>query len=294
MKTRFTFIVALIVACFAAKAQQVPNGGFENWTNDYTPTSWTTVDALFGGSLGFTSKDTVDKVQGNASLKLVSDSLSLAPSAGVIPGLASLGTGVYSPPTPSFSGVPFAFRPDTIFFAYEFSTPGVDSGVLQILLSKNDTTTVLGISLLLPPTSGSWVGASVVLTPYYLSGVNPDSLLIQFYSSYKRVKGSTLHVDALRLGYVAQPTAINEVRNEMPVNVYPNPASDAINITSDKNLEGFNAQIFDMQGKLVSNNKLVNSTNSIQVSAMANGTYVYRITDKNGVVVNQNKFVVNK
>lgn len=211
MRTKFTLLSALVVAFFALNAQQVPNGGFETWSNAYTPTGWATVDGLFGSSLGFTTKDTADKVEGTTSIKVKSDSLAAVPQAGVVPGLVSLGTASYVAGQPSFKGIPFAFRPDTLRFAYKYSTPGTDTAGVQIVLFKSGSQPVLGGGIPLQATNGQWADVYVVLTPNYASGATPDTLLLQFYSSFSDVapgvKGSTLNVDNVRFGYASACTA---------------------------------------------------------------------------------------
>ena len=296
MKTRFTLLILLVAALFTAEAQQVPNAGFDNWAVSFTPDNWTTVDALFGGPLGFAFRDSLDKVSGAASIKLVSDSLSLAPQAGVIAGLVSLGSGSYTPGPnpPKFFGIPFAFRPDTLFFGYKYATPGADTAGLQIVLTKN-TVPVLagGVSL---DTTSLWALAFVELTPAYANANVPDTLLLQFYSSFGNVgiKGSTMHIDVVLFGYVNLPSGLQEVADKLNFNVYPNPTTDLITVSADENANDFRVVISDISGKLVSVNNLEGQKTGINVSQFSNGTYIYRIADKTGNVLKQGKFNVVK
>ena len=119
MKTKFTLLAAMLVAFFFTKAQQVPNGGFENW-GTYAPTSWTTYEQLLSGLVsGFATKDTVDYVSGHASVKLRSDSVAFAPQQGVLSGIVSLGTGASIGGPPVYYGIAFPNRPDTLIFNYK-------------------------------------------------------------------------------------------------------------------------------------------------------------------------------
>lgn len=296
MKSKFTLVAALMVAFFAVNAQQVPNAGFEDWAVSYKPDNWATVDGIFGSPLGFTTKDTADKVQGSASIKLVSDSLSLVPQAGVVPGLASLGTASYVGGQPSFFGIPFTYRPDTLFFSYKYSTPGADTAGVQIVLFKSGSQPVLAGGIPLGTTNGQWANVYVPLTSNYSSASTPDTLLIQFFASFGDVsiKGSTLNVDDVRFGYVSVPSAINEIAENINVTVFPNPASDVINVASEKNLAGFNFQIMDVTGRVVSTTTLTGETSSVFVADLAKGNYIYKITDKNNGLVKQNKFAIIK
>jgi hypothetical protein len=298
MKSKFTLVAALVVAFFAVNAQQIPNAGFETWSSATNPDGWATVDGIFGSPLGFASKDTADKVELTASIKLKSDSLAAVPQAGVVPGLVSLGTASYVGGQPTFYGIPFAFRPDTLFFSYKYSTPGADTAGVQIVLFKSGSNPVLAGGIPLGTTAGQWANVYVPLTANYSSAATPDTLLIQFYASFNdvapAVKGSTLNVDRIRFGYVNVPSAINEIAESVNVTVFPNPASDVINVASQKNLAGFNFQIMDITGRVVSTTTLTGETTSVFVADLAKGNYIYKITDKNNALVKQDKFAIVK
>lgn len=76
------------------------------------------------------------------------------------------------------------------------------------------------------------------------------------------------------------------------VNIFPNPASNKINIT------GVSSEsillIFDVNGKLVENSRLKKSNTSLNVSNYENGTYFYQIVALNGNTIGKGKFVVAK
>jgi len=296
MKSKFTLVAALLVAFFAVNAQQVPNAGFETWTSATNPDGWATVDGLFGSPLGFSVKDTADKVELTASIKLKSDSLAAVPQAGVVPGLVSLGTATYAGGQPAFYGIPFTYRPDTLFFSYKYSTPGADTAGVQIVLFKSGSNPVLAGGIPLGTTSGQWANVYVPLTANYSSAGTPDTLLIQFYASFGNVaiKGSTLNIDRVRFGYVNLPSAINEMTETINVTVFPNPASDVINVASQKNLAGYNFQIMDITGRVVSATTLTGETTSVFVADLAKGNYIYKITDKSNGLVKQDKFAIVK
>lgn len=295
MKTKFTLLAALLVAFFGASAQQPLNASFDTWTSPATPDNWTTADGLFGMPLGLSFRDTADKVDGPASLKLVSDSIAVAPSAGVIPGLVSYGTAVYTPGPvpPAFFGLPFAFRPDTLFFSYKYATPGVDTAGFQMLLTKNGAD-VLAVGVQLEATA-NWVNGFLPLTTYYDNAQTPDTLLIQFYASYftDAVKGSTLKIDKLRFGYVNQPTSITETTEEIKAVVFPNPAAHSLNINSVEDLAGANLEVVSLEGKVVLAAALNGQMNTVNISELANGNYIYRIVG-NGKTLHTSRLTVAK
>src|SRR4051812_19713958 len=117
MNSKFTWLVLFITLSLSTFAQQIPNPGFDLWTVDpLAPNSWSTYESAFGMPLGLAKKDSVDKLTGTASVSLFSDSIPGFPQYGVFPGIVSLGSVDASMGAPEFSGIPFAFRPDTIYF----------------------------------------------------------------------------------------------------------------------------------------------------------------------------------
>ena len=221
MKSKITLLIVLAHASFASMAQQVPNSGFEAWSNAYTPVSWTSAEDLLGETSSvFTYKDSLDFIEGTASIKLVSDSIPLQPQFGVLSAETSLGTITLNGHTTTLSGVPYTYRPDSFIFAYKYSSPGLDTATAEIALTKNQSTTVLRQKVLLPIQS-TWTYFAVPLTLLYDTTVTPDTIVIQFKSSTKTpVKGSTLHIDAVRFAFVAVSGVFNAVISPAgPVNI---------------------------------------------------------------------------
>ena len=218
MKAKFTLLTVLVAVFFTGFAQQVPNGSFETFTNAYTPQGWTTTDDLIAGLLGppaspiFVSQDLATYTDGIASVKMKTDTVAgYATTIGTVPGLISLGTGSLNPSTgsPSFQGIPFTFRPDTLVFDFQYSSPGLDTAAFFISLTKN-AAAVLNVGFALTPTTGGWQHVAIPLATFYSNANTPDTLSLQFFSSNSNVPliGSTLLVDAIHLGYVSQPSTL--------------------------------------------------------------------------------------
>ena len=64
------------------------------------------------------------------------------------------------------------------------------------------------------------------------------------------------------------------------INVYPNPASDAINVA---NAEGAQVSVFDMNGRMVANVESASANQTIDASVLAKGMYIVRIVDGQNV-----------
>jgi hypothetical protein len=222
MKAKIYFFILFTAMFVSGYSQQVPNGSFENWTNSYTPTGWSGVEDLLSTLIPidtnfFTYKDTTTFTQGSASVELVTDTITGAASAlvGIEPGIISLGTAALVPSgisyAPTFTGVPFTYRPDSIIFDYKLTSPGTDSGGATMQLTKN------GVSIFSVSRVGTylhqdtaWTHIALSIDPAYGSSEYPDTLLMQFVSSVVNnpTVGTTLHVDGVRFGYVNQPLSV--------------------------------------------------------------------------------------
>lgn len=88
------------------------------------------------------------------------------------------------------------------------------------------------------------------------------------------------------VGVNEQSIAKNEV------NVYPNPASDKINITGIST-ESY-LVIFDVNGKLMERSRLKKNNTTINTTNYENGIYFYQITALTGKPVGKGKFIVSK
>ena len=64
------------------------------------------------------------------------------------------------------------------------------------------------------------------------------------------------------------------------INVYPNPASDVINVA---NAEGAQVSVFDMNGRMVANVESASANQTIDASVLAKGMYIVRIADGQNV-----------
>ena len=84
-----------------------------------------------------------------------------------------------------------------------------------------------------------------------------------------------------------QPLGSNNFINAQ-FSLYPNPASSILNIKSNDNLVLKSAQVYDINGNLVTKSDLVNG--SINVETLAVGTYVLLLTDTDGKGYSQ-KFI---
>lgn len=73
---------------------------------------------------------------------------------------------------------------------------------------------------------------------------------------------------------------ISEVPGKIQMNVYPNPTFDQVNIALKQHDQNFNVTLFDAQGKLVLQDRILKNTNNqtMDVSRLAAGTYILKVT----------------
>lgn len=293
MKFKFTLLAIAIAFTAGLNAQQLDNSGFETWTSPSNPDSWATWESTIGAPLGLTKKDTANKVQGLASLQLKTDSIQAGSTKRLIPGFALYGSTVYAPPAPlQFNEAAFAFKPDTIFFAYRYVPSGSDSAYLEISAS-GPTGSPFGGGLPLTTTQGQWALIYIPVTSYLANIPTIDSMYLLFLSSIGNgVQGSQLNVDAIRMGYVNLPSAIQEEVDAMNVSVFPNPATDVVNIKSEKDMTGYYFEMVDAQGRIVSSGLMSGNHYSLNVSDLPKGNYLYRISNSSNIVVQRNQISV--
>ena len=292
MKAKFTLVMLFVAAFAGLYAQQAPNSGFETWSAATNPDGWSTFESIFGQPFGLVSKDTTTKVEGTASIKIKTDSIQAGPSKQLIAGVASLGAASYSPPNSfNFFGIPFHFRPDSLFFTYKYSSPGADTGSLSLYL-YNDTATQLGGGLPLTA-KANWSLVYVPLSDYYSDATIPDSLNIQLTSSNMNpVTGSILNVDAIRFGYVSVPSLVEEIDNSIALNVFPNPAANYTNVTFSEPMNNSSIMVFDLTGRVVTHELVNGSSHQFNTGDWATGTYTFSLINADSKVVGKGRINV--
>jgi hypothetical protein len=87
---------------------------------------------------------------------------------------------------------------------------------------------------------------------------------------------------------------INEVNNEIITEVYPNPSSSIVNFNihfKHGNNEMGTIKITDLMGNNIIEQTFYTGLNSIEVSSLAKGMYLYKVSNGNSSV--QGKFIIN-
>jgi len=280
---KFTLVLFLLAGHFAHA--QVPNGGFETWTDTITPANWATSnDPLSGlGVAPNVMQEMTSPGAGSSSIKLVTTAFNVGVPVSAA-GAISSGTIEYANFTLEFAGgFPFTERPGQLTGVYKYTPVGTDSCAIWVLLTRwNGTSrdTVAYGSMWNNQAVGSWTDFGVTLN--YMSTEDPDTALIVALSTKRivvvgGVGGSTLWLDDMAFEFGASVEGINKVKS---INAYPNPANDRLVIEAAAD-EYTEARVFDMTGRLV--NTLAIENNGVNVSTLTNGNYVLEVTGRNGV-----------
>lgn len=297
MKAKLTLSILLLVASFSANAQDIPNGNFENWGN-FSPIGWGTYEDFYGENFGLVTKDSVETISGQYSIKITSDIIPGHPEWGVTSGVCGLGnlTGE-TVDGPIFSGMPFPYRPDTIIYSLKYIGVNGDRPGMKLNLINLDFETGCYWNMDFTAMGPAWDWYMVVFPTegmFINLDDSPARLTMEFYSSTywgkgMGTQGSVLYVDNVMFKYVNLPQALAEIADKLKVSVYPNPASELLAIATDINTNGFRVVISDVSGRLIKSQGLETGKTTVNVSDFPGGTYIYRIADQEGNILKEGK-----
>ena len=290
MKSLLTFLF-VFTGTLTLSAQSIPNSGFESWTpygSGENPNSWNTSDSvtvLYQG--GNSAYSRTDSYEGSKCLHLKSTQITYIVLQLTGPGIATNGT-------MSLVGASFQFTggsPDTArsrFFTgyYKYTKNGPDEvASVKVYLLRNNAgnrdTVATGVSLFSNDVS---TYSQFVTQMDYRDFINrPDTCLIIIQSSKSIndpsiVPGTELVIDSLGFsGFVGLDELSNFIND---AKVYPSPADKALNIDVELKKEAeLNYEIYDLNGRLISQSQMHSAKEKVDVSALANGRYILKLTD---------------
>ncbi len=318
MKKTFTTILTFTISLFSIGQTQIPNAGFENWGGSgasVEPTFWNsnkTGTGLASSGPQTCFQETSSAHTGNSCVRVETVYYILA----VVNGNVTTGV-VNAPSTNKSQGylsatgsdkIAFTGRPDSIvgWYKYTQATSGTGASAEQAkvyaVLHSGDyydpaapvnsnhtdlSANKIGDALYVSPASnqGSWKRFTVPFN--YVNSNTPAFIMVNITSSNNQLtvapgfsgSGSKLWVDDLELIY-NNPTAINENEFTKNVKVYyfdKNIYVDFLN----KNTEQSTIEIFNATGQIVLSQLMDNnSVNTIHVSSLKSGIYMYKVSGK--------------
>ena len=284
---------------------QVPNGNMDTWstytslasgiTCDY-PDQWDVPDKI-AADLGITdrncTKETANVHGGAAAARLETKTLLVLTEFLDVPG--TITTGIigfdFVTFTPSVAGgASVSTNYESLTGYYQYAPSGSDTmNIIVLMMSGSDT---IGMGQYRDAaTSTSYQMFDCPIT--YFGAGTADKMQITITSSggfTSLVPGSVLFVDDLAVTGGADVDDWNGYG--IARNVYPNPATDYINIMNPASND-VTLEVYSLTGQKVDEQTLTPDMNSIGLESYAGGIYTFRLVD-NGTVVYSSKFVVKK
>ncbi|MBI4931178.1 MAG: T9SS type A sorting domain-containing protein [Bacteroidetes bacterium] len=314
-------LLSLIISGASVCAFAQPTWNLETWSTmnngvlavPEEPTSWVTgnqLDNAFtpGNDTSVFKVSGTEAHSGTYAMKITTvDVVNMPASAvGLIPdpvGIAFTGKVQATPSFKIFRGFAYTSRPATCSFWYKYTPQLNDSASCFVTLSKWNGASRDIIS------SGKWQSAApqgsyiqqtiTMDTNTAFLAVWPDTMEVDFSATriITPTIGSILWVDDITF---AGSTGINEHAFSNEVTVFPNPATNYVNIIADVN-EASSVIAYDVTGKVVSSASLKQTMSGINrkegminTSNLSAGLYSYAILDERGNTLRNGKFSIIK
>lgn len=276
------YTIGLCLTSITLFAQQVPNSGFETWSNFglyQDPSNWVSANLVssFGGEE--VAQKTTDAHTGSFALELSTAIVSIMGETDTIPGMAVLAASAMQEGN---GGTPFAFRPDSLEGWFKLSSPDNENFLILAILTRWDNVTNSQITVGATQFSSASESAAYqrFSAPFvYDDNGTPDTLQIIVANSMSEgYSQNVLKVDDL--GFVYNTTAGLQTL-EHNVTAFPNPAHDKFYL---KGLNGRSAvRILNATGETVYETEVSESEAAISVESLPAGSYIYELGLEGGV-----------
>lgn len=300
MKLFTTILFTLVVAAVGLFAQQVPNGAFDQWSNQQ-PASWNSLNnsTLSGGVV--TCQQGIctagSGCENSYYLNLTSEQNS---EGTVVTGIAvcgSLNANSFVPTNnyqPVSGGFPFTQRPTSLTGNWQYMAMGNSHGYINVILTRWDTVHAKRITVgsahhVLSGMAMSWAKFSIPIT--YDTTATPDTCKIVLSASGSPAEQlDYLYINALGFDNVVE--AVQQYITNNSISIFPNPATVeiTINTANSSNKEDLQLLIFDVVGTLVQSATLNQYQQKVSVAGLSNGCYIVTIKS-NGFTSNQRLIV---
>ena len=283
--------IVTIVALSATAIAQIPNAGFETFTNMGTydvPNGWGTLNNTTAIASMYTATKGTPGSPGTSYLKLTSKTVSTT----VVNGIAVSGVLDSMTMMPK-SGFSYNLRPLNLTGKWQHMIYGSSQGSIKVTLTRWDT----GLNMRIPVASGnvtlsgmamSWANFTIPLT--YVDGNNPDTCIIVMKASGSNpTNNDYLWVD--NLAFSGLVTGIDNHESVVTnMVVFPNPSTETINVNLNlKSSQKVSIELTDITGKLIltkdAGTLTGESKQTLTVNNISKGTYLVRVVTENGTEV---------
>ncbi len=209
MKTKNLLIAFLLVVVFALNidAQQIPNGGFENWSM----TTTTDLDGFFTSNMMITpDSGNVTQVTDSYHASFAAKLETVLSGTDTVAGMIFLGT----PSSEGLSGgIPFTETPDSISLYAKYDIQPNDTAYFIVAFKKNAIIVQQSV-IIFTGTQSTYIRFSV---PTNLSILNPPDSMVAIITSSKmdppQIVGSTLTIDSITFLNSTQQFPNNDFEN---------------------------------------------------------------------------------
>ena len=299
MKNSLLFVILSVFIVASMMGQQpVPNGDFEEWETNIlqfqSPIGWANPNSVTAGTLEIlTVYPSADVAHGDSSVFLETRDTMIY----IIPGLITLGDFVINLMTATAwveGGIPFTDRPLALTGSYKSYPAADDFGMVIVQFTKYDSTngvrdTIAAEVMTFPGTVDTWTNFSIPIV--FNTEDNPDTMNIIVVSSNMaapKADGS-MYIDNLAFEYEA---GINDIEQPVKANIFPNPASEKLSISFEKELNG-DIKVFSNDGQLVYSTAINGAMHQMDVSELASGNYYFAVFEKNKKM-SSGQFVISR
>jgi hypothetical protein len=266
-KNNSKILKALLAFCLLisleAHSQVIPNGSFENWTQQAIGTQTVlTADNWLGsytqGSTPLSPIQTTDRTDGNYGIEIETTQWAIVGKTG----------GIVA------NTFPITTKP--LYLNGYFKSLRVDTtGTGQVLIHLKNNGAIIGTGLFTTNTNVS------IYTPFsqaitYTSNLMPDEVTIWLCSEgifgvNTKNFGNKLSIDNLSL--TNAPLSIdNNINNEAFFLIFPNPSREVLNVKL-KNHKVALLKITNVLGQNLMSEKLANENNTISIGSLERGIY---------------------
>jgi hypothetical protein len=300
MKTLTTLILFFSFTLLKAQTNPAtPNANFESWTHVAAnggyddPNGWNCLNPITAPTLGFVTcyKDSTTKISGKYSMLLVT--MYYKAFSELVPGTAT--TGTINPIQQTIDGgIPYQLRPDSMIGWYQYTPVSGDNGDIEFYVFGANHKDTIGQAFFKTPTKSvsSWTRFS--LPVIYSNQSTPDTALWIITSSDNQNSGhagSKLIVDSLGLVFNTK-TGVTNIANTINVTISPNPTSGLITINNHSNITSAVFSLYDVTGRKLTEQKIAEGANYIELTGVPAGLYIYSVQDENSTVTKTGKIVV--
>ncbi len=265
-------------------AQNIPNGGFENWTNMgsyFEPDGWGTLNSVTSAQSIYTVTRGNPGYPGSYFIKITSLS---AGAMGVIPGIAVSGT-INSVTMAPESGFAYNQRPANLSGSWQHMIWGSSQGYIDIQLTRWDGSQRISVASAHRALTGmamNWASFSIPLI--YTDGNNPDTCMIILSASGPQPANCDyLWGDNLTFNGTVSGNA--EATQNVGIRIYPNPAKETVFISTqrdDRKITDLN--LMDLSGRIIKSYPAINCIHGTPVSleGIPAGTYLIQASGTEG------------